>query len=164
MNRINNFETFVNESQPWHTSKSEENRYEKLLQLQQERKEKQEELDQMFLDMEGDPDIESEGGPIADKWGKELNKQQEAIDKLDLQIEKMENPATRKKREAGLQTDSKRILLKNIEDVKRSMKAWPDRNVEEQASIYKKRYGISDELTAVVGAIKELQAENKLPE
>jgi hypothetical protein len=154
--RIHNFSKFVNEAY------SQSERYYKILNLQKERDEKQEELNQMRIDMEEDPDIEIEGGPIADKWGGELNRQEKEIEKLDNQIEKLENPVTRKKREAGIQSDAKKKLLKNIEDVKRSMKSWPDRTIEEQAAIYKKRYGITDEVNTVIDAIKELQAEEKL--
>jgi hypothetical protein len=53
-------------------------------------------------------------------------------------------------------SDSKKKLTKNIEDIKRSIKSWPDRTVEQQAVIYKKRYEIQDSLEEVTRVLEEI--------
>jgi len=41
---------------------------------------------QMFRDMENDPSVEPEGGPVADRYGNELNKLTDKIDKVRKQL------------------------------------------------------------------------------
>ena len=42
--------------------------------------------DQMFRDMENDPSVEPEGGPVANRYGNELNKLTDKIDKVRKQL------------------------------------------------------------------------------
>ena len=42
--------------------------------------------DQMFRDMENDPSVEPEGGPVANRYGNELNKLSDKIDKVRKQL------------------------------------------------------------------------------
>lgn len=155
--RIHRFESFINES----------SREDKIYDLKQERNELQNDIRQAWSDMENDPDIEPEGGKIADEWGGKLNKMEAELEKLTAKIDKMENPAARKASTAKEETpvaQIKKIFSKYIDDINQSRKSWPDRTVEEQAVIYKRRY-LSDkaDLEDVKKAIDELQSEKKLP-
>ena len=58
--------------------------------------------------------------------------------------------------------DSSYFVLKNhLEDVKKSIKAWPDRTDKEQATIYKKRYDMGEDIPSIIIAIEKLKT-NKL--
>jgi hypothetical protein len=172
--RIKLFEQFVNEAYddygtPLHTKWTEAQ--DELVSLQQELKDLKQELKDAFSDMENDPKIEPEGGKVADEWGGKLNdieenieKKKKEIEKLEAKIYKMENPAQRKNSTlaATPKDAAKHLLMKNIEDIKISMRSWPDRTIPQQAEIYKKRYKLVQDVEDIAAALTELEAEKKI--
>jgi hypothetical protein len=53
-------------------------------------------------------------------------------------------------------------ILKNLEDIKRSIKSWPDRTIPQQAEIYKTRYKIAADVAEIGNILTALKAENKI--
>ena len=154
--RIHNFKSFVNESYDDFGTAT----YRKHQALEQEIKELKDDIKQAWSDMENDPDIEIEGGPVADSWAEKIENMETELKKLEEKIKKIENPKARERR--TVQTDAKKKLTKNIEDINRSVKSWPDRTLQQQAEIYKTRYKITDDLDTIVAVLKELQADKKI--
>lgn len=154
--RIHNFEQFVNEAYDdygtpmWH----------KYTELQDELASLKQELKDLYSDMENDPEIEIEGGKVADEWGDKIEKKEAEIKKIDDKINKMENPGPRKAREK--KSDAEAKLNKNIEDIKRSIKSWPERTIPQQAEIYKTRYKIDADVAEIANVLTALKAENKI--
>jgi len=155
MKHVKLFEAFVSEEIKFGTAK-----WDKFTNLQDELASLKQELKDAWSDMENDPEIEVEGGPVADEWGEKIEKIEDEIKKIEDKIEKMENPSPRKPR--ADKGDSKKILLKNIEDIKNSRKTYPDRTIEQQALIYKKRFKISDDENKIVQSIIDLENSNTL--
>lgn len=152
MGKIHNFKSYIDESY---------NKNSELLQLKQDKKDLEAELKQAWMDMENDPDIEPEGGPVADSWGGKLEDLQKEIEKLDTKIKKMEAPKAKK--EENPLAETKKVLMKHAEEIKRSVQSWPDRTLEQAAEIYKKRYFDNDfDQSLIVKALKELQEEKKI--
>ena len=174
MKRIHTYESFINEAYDdygtplnakWTEAQDE------LASLDQELKDLKRDLKDAFSDMENDPDIKPEGGKVADEWGGKLNKIEEdiekkkkEIEKLVAKIDKMENPTPRKNSTTATtpKDAAKALLLKKIEDIKVSMKAWPDRTIQQQAVIYKKRYNLVQDVEDIATALEELETENKI--
>jgi len=160
MKRIHTYESFLNEAKPLFSATEN-----KIMDLQQELKDLKSDLKQAWTDMENDPDIEPEGGKIADEWGGKLEDLQKQIEMIEAKIEKLENPTKKKAKTYEEITPvgiAKKSLLNNIVDIKKSIKSWPDRTVQQQAEIYKKRYGMKAELADIATALGEIQTENKI--
>lgn len=152
--RIHNFESFVNEALTVAYSSQ------RLMNLKQAKKELEEELKDLFRQMEDDPELEPEGGKVADEWGAKLEQKEKEIAKIKAKINKMETSTQRAPREA--QGDAKKKLTKNIDDIKNSRKFYPERTIEQQAEIYKKRYKIDDEVEKITAVLKELENSKKI--
>lgn len=173
MKRIQNFESFINEAayEKYGTAS-----YWKYEELKDELKDLKSDLKQAWIDMENDPKIEIEGGPVADAWGGKIEKLENDITDVEAKIAKMESKPVKKELtydevmaketpeyKAKIKVeDAKKSLLNKIDDIKKSILAWPDRTIPEQAEIYKKRYGLKAELADIATALTELQAEKKI--
>lgn len=175
MKRIHTYESFINEAyddQGTPLNKKWTDAQDELASLEQELKDLKQDLKQAFSDMENDPNIEPEGGKVADEWGGKLNdieeeieKKKKEIEKLLAKIDKMENPTKRKdSTKADTPKDAaKAILVRyHLDDIKTSMKAWPDRTIQQQAEIYKKRYKLVQDVEDISAALAELEAEKKI--
>lgn len=144
MNHIHNYTSFLNEA----------SREVRIFDLEEELENLEADIKQAYSDMENDPDIEIEGGPVADEWGGKIDKMEKEVEKIKEKIAKLKIPI--KPREPKPFTDAKKLLTKNIDDIKQSMKSYPDRTVQQQAEIYKKRYKIKDGLETIATALKEI--------
>lgn len=152
MSRIHNFKNYIDESY---------NKNADLSQAKEDLARLKKELKQAWIDMENDPDIEPTGGPIADGWGEKIAKLETEVEKMEKKIEKLEKP--REKKEEDPVAGTKKVLVKHIEEIKRSMTAWPDRTIEQAAEIYKKRYFHNNfDASLIVKALGELKDEKKL--
>ncbi len=174
--RIHNFKKFIDEAYDDHgtpLNRKWTEAQDELASLDHELKNLKQDLKQAFSDMENDPDIEPEGGKVADEWGAKLNDIEEEIaakkkeiEELEAKIDKMENPAARKKKELtyeeAIHMETIKTINKNIDDIKKSRTTWPDRTIEQEAEIYKKRYGINGDIEGVLYALKKLQDEKKI--
>lgn len=118
-----------------------------------------------------DRDMEEEAGEKGDKWtdadanryGEQMNRKDEEIEKKEKEIklaqEKLDKFSEPKEKKAG--DVSYAILKKNIEDIKKSIKAWPERSTKGQAEIYKTRYNMGEDIPSIMIAIEKLKT-NKL--
>jgi hypothetical protein len=111
-------------------------------------------LKDAWLDMENDPEVEPEGGPVANKWADRIEKMEKEIAEVESKINKMENTV---KKARTPQSDAQKKITKNVEEIRKSILSWPDRTPEQQAEIYKKRYSINDDLETIVNVLKELK-------
>ena len=164
MRRIHTYESFVNEGklEDWNEEKND------LIQ----------QIADMRNDMENDPEVieqpdASEPGSKADWYGGELNKLEAQLEKIEAKIKKeLETRAKRKDMRAQNKKEPtyEEVVLKDIldvlnskiADIKQSQRSWPDRPLEQQAEIYKKRYGITDKTEDVVKALQYLQTQKKI--
>lgn len=117
-----------------------------------------------------DTDMENEAGQAGDKWtdddanrygvymdnkDREIEKKKKEIQKAQEIFDKFES--SRKSRVIKPGDISYKILKLHIDDLKSSIKSWPNRNDKEQAEIYKKRYGISEDIPSIIIAINKLK-------
>ena len=131
--------------------------YDEALTLRGMKAEIEAEIAQLFRDME--QEAEPEGGPIADRYGDELNKLEDRLEKINKQLRDYDmNEATRQdlgmdssvsKRRAkaelnkpgndgskvyGLDKDGKRVHIKSINDVDKFKKFELDADLKEELS------------------------------
>lgn len=146
----------------------------KIMDLNDELKDLKSDLKQAKIDMEGDPEIEIEGGPVANEWGKKIMDLEDQIEKTKAKIQKLETPrkpgvkkeltyeeAINKDKIKAKKT-AKSYIEKEKEDILRSMKSYPNRSYTEQAIIYKKRYNIPGDLEYIEDILKELNWKMKI--
>lgn len=166
MKKIHTFDQF-NESYKFsgYSSKKEMDAADALDQLKDELK------DLLRDRRELDRDMEEEAGEKGDKWtdadanryGSQMNKKDDEIEKMEKEIkvaqEKFDKFSEPKEKKAG--DVSYTILKKNLEDIKKSIKAWPERSFKGQAEIYKTRYNMGEDIPAIIVALEKLKT-NKL--
>jgi len=155
MKRIFSYDSFLNES--------------RLTDMYDERKELILQIADMRKDMENDPEVieqpdASAPGSKADWYGGELGKLDAELEKLEAKIAKAEDRKNPKELtyEEAVHMDTIKTMNKNIEDIKKSRASWPDRSMEQEAEIYKKRYGINGDIEGIIYALKKLQDEKKI--
>ena len=61
--------------------------FEEVLDLRDEKKDLELLINNLYREMENDPEIEAEGGPVCDQYGDELNKLENRLYKVSKQIE-----------------------------------------------------------------------------
>lgn len=105
-------------------------------------------------EMENDPELIADtSGPLAQKYGQELNELEEQLAKEKAKLDKI----MKKQRAPGKpKSDSKKILLANAEDIRRSRRIYPERTIGEQAAIYKKWYNITDDENTIANVLVEI--------
>jgi len=128
--------------------------YDEALTLRGMKAEIQDEIDQLFIDME--QEAEPEGGPIADRYGNELNKLEDRLEKINKQLRDydmneatrqdlgmvssisksrakshLKNPSNDGSKVYGLDSDGKRVELKGLNDVDKFKKFEIDANLKE---------------------------------
>lgn len=132
-----------------HTYQSFNESRRSLPDLEIERDETEEEIKQLRIDMEEDPDISNPNEKTANDYGTKLNVLDDKLEKINAQINKAENPKAR-----ATKSDAYKKIKKNMDDVLRSKRTFPTRTKEEAAVILKKRYNIVQ--GSVVDALTEL--------
>ena len=60
--------------------------YDEVLDLRNEKHDLELRIKNLYREMENDPEIEVEGGPVADQYGDELNKLENKLYKINKQI------------------------------------------------------------------------------
>ena len=60
--------------------------FEEVLDLRDEKKDLELRIKNLYREMENDPEIEAEGGPVCDQYGDELNKLENKLYKINKQI------------------------------------------------------------------------------
>ena len=60
--------------------------FEEVLDLRDEKKDLELRIKNLYREMENDPEIEAEGGPVCDQYGDELNKLENRLYKVNKQI------------------------------------------------------------------------------
>ena len=60
--------------------------FEEVLDLRDEKKDLELLINNLYREMENDPEIEAEGGPVCDQYGDELNKLENRLYKVNKQI------------------------------------------------------------------------------
>ena len=63
-------------------------RFDEVLELREEKHDLELRINNLYKEMENDPEIELEGGPVADQYGDELNKLENRLYKVNQQIAK----------------------------------------------------------------------------
>ena len=63
-------------------------RFDEVLELRDEKHDLELRIKNLYSEMENDPEIELEGGPVADQYGDELNKLENRLYKVNQQIAK----------------------------------------------------------------------------
>ena len=63
-------------------------RFDEVLELRDEKHDLELRIKNLYREMENDPEIEIEGGPVADQYGDELNKLENRLYKVNQQIAK----------------------------------------------------------------------------
>ena len=61
-------------------------RFDEVLELREEKHDLELRINNLYKEMENDPEIELEGGPVADQYGDELNKLVNRLYKVNKQI------------------------------------------------------------------------------
>jgi hypothetical protein len=61
-------------------------RFDEVLELREEKHDLELRINNLYKEMENDPEIELEGGPVADQYGDELNKLENRLYKVNKQI------------------------------------------------------------------------------
>ena len=61
-------------------------RFDEVLELRDEKHDLELRINNLYKEMENDPEIELEGGPVADQYGDELNKLENRLYKVNKQI------------------------------------------------------------------------------
>jgi len=132
--------------------------YDEALTLRGMKAEIQDEIDQLFIDME--QEAEPEGGPIADRYGNELNKLEDRLEKINKQLRDydmneatrqdlgmvssisksrakshLKNPSNDGSKVYGLDSDGKRVELKGLNDVDKFKKFEIDADLNEDLDI-----------------------------
>ena len=63
-------------------------RFDEVLELRDEKHDLELRINNLYKEMENDPEIELEGGPVADQYGDELNKLENRLYEVNKQIAK----------------------------------------------------------------------------
>jgi hypothetical protein len=158
--------------------------YDEALTLRGIKAEIEAEIDQLFRDME--QEAEPEGGPIADRYGDELNKLEDKLYKIQKQLRDydmneatrqdlgmvssisksrakahLKNPSNDGSKVYGLDSDGKRVELKDLNDVDKFKKFEIDADLKEVVDNRKKKeFKVGDKVT-YLGHPGEITKVNK---
>lgn len=159
MKFLKTLESFINEAK-----KSALELEDHIRDLETELKDLKRELKSLFeeQDLEAGEKGEDWTDADANRYGAQMNEVEKKIESKQEEIKKAEAQLynltkSRGPREPKPGDDIRKILKKNLDDIEKSQKSWPDRTAEEQAKIYKKRYNIEYNVSKIVDIMKELK-------
>jgi hypothetical protein len=130
---------------------------ERIIDLENELTDLEDRREQLNIDQE--QEAEPEGGPIADKYGSEMNQLDDEISVVKAKLEKLRNrktPGPKGPRALKPGADTMKKLLPVKDEVFASRKSYPGRTDKEFATILKDRYNLFDDVPTIMDVVSKL--------
>lgn len=145
---------------PYGTNKHDtENKLGSIIdEIEDDLKDHQKRLKQIYADMEEDEDINNSDEKTANEYGQKINDMVDKIDKISTDLDKahIEYNNVFELKEPSLISLIKKDINKNIDEIKKSISNFKDRTPEENAKLFKTRYDISGSIDDIVSVLKEI--------